>query len=400
MTGHETVDNWLSRLGEKSRRSEKIILNLFLKWTSQNGGEFSTYTPDELIEFQRNVTTNGDRYKILDLLQKYTNSLNGLRFKTKQKYYGAVRSFFEHNRAALPHDRSYRIRGDVEAVRGTLTIDEFRKALLASKPRYRAILLSLFQGGLDVSSFAYWNENGKTNLIEQLKGDPEAVKILLPGRKLTRNKESFYTFIGKDAIDAIRHYQREREKEEKRKRKKAEKEGKTYSPDPNAIFIDQFGGPIRYDSLRMYWGRVLRRLGLIEQKGSFSGNRYGKNLHELRDLFRSRWRLSGVDVEVPEYFMGHGLDKYGYDKSPQHDPDWFMDQYIEAQTWLNILSEDPQKVPRKELDVQRRRITELERQLEEERNKNQESVVKYGDLLRRMDDLSRQFQDHLEQEKK
>lgn len=389
MTGREAVGNWLGRLSENSRDKEELVLNLFLRWASLNGGEFSTYTPDEFVEFQKNAITSGDRYKVLDLLQKYTSNLSGLRFKTKQKYYGTVRSFFEHNRAALPQDRSFRIRGDVEAVRGTLTIDEFRRALLGSKPRYRAILLSMFQGGLDSSSFMYWNVNGKASLMEQLKGDPEAVKIHLPGRKKSRNEEGFYTFIGKDSIDAIRQYHIFREKEENRKREKAKKKGETYSPDPNAIFVDQFGGPIQYNGLRMYWSRLLRRLGLIEPKGSYSGNRYGKNLHELRDLFRSRWRLTGIDVELAEYFLGHGLDRYGYDKSPQHDPEWFKDKYVEASSWLNILTEDPQKVSVKEVHSLRMENRRLEEELKMAQNVQNQKIADMEEQLRLIQEYMR-----------
>ncbi len=60
--------------------------------------------------------------------------------------------------------------------------------------------------------------------------------------------------------------------------------------------------------------------------------------------------------------MGHtdALDKIGYDKSPWQYPEHFDEQYDIAQTWLNVFSEDPDNVPRREVEAQRRQIRELE----------------------------------------
>jgi hypothetical protein len=69
--------------------------------------------------------------------------------------------------------------------------------------------------------------------------------------------------------------------------------------------------------------------------------------------------VSGVDVEIAEFFMGHSLDQYGYDKSPYHNPEWFREQYMKAEPWLNILSDDPEKIKRNEIAPLRKEIYDL-----------------------------------------
>jgi hypothetical protein len=57
---------------------------------------------------------------------------------------------------------------------------------------------------MDQASFEYWNMNGCEELLEQLDQGEEIVKVNLPGRKKNKNKRRFYTFIGGDAVDAIK----------------------------------------------------------------------------------------------------------------------------------------------------------------------------------------------------
>ena len=166
--------------------------------------------------------------------------------------------------------------------------------------------------------------------------------------KRSRNRRPFYTFIGRDAIGAVRTYLR----------------GRTETS-CEQIFLTQFRNPVSYRSLYGYWMLKMKRLGLIETKGPSRGNRYGKNLHEMRDLFRSRWRPSGVDVEVAEFFMGHDIDRLGYDKSPKLYPEWFEDQYRKAEPWLNIVSEDPERVPARDHRRLQREMLELSKVVKE-----------------------------------
>ena len=79
--------------------------------------------------------------------------------------------------------------------------------------------------------------------------------------------------------------------------------------------------------------------------------------------------------------MGHDLDRYGYDKSPDIYEDWFREQYMKAEPWLNILSQDPEKIPRtKHEDTLKR----LRRELEEAKQGQGDEVIQLRDEVQQL----------------
>lgn len=338
------LDWWLSRLAPATAVTYGYILRRFMKWLRENGGEFSEMSPDDLVNYQREAVYD-DKFKILDLIQKYVSSRKA-RVSTKRAIYSTLRSFFLHNRAELPRDTSFIIRSGTPPVEGTLSVEDIRDIVLISNPAYRAAFLSIFQGGMDLSSFLYWNLNGWDSLKEDLKNDPDVIKIWLPGRKKFKNIKPFYTFIGPDTIKAIRTYLPYRDKAreifdkvERKRRQKAQEKESTYKEIEfkTAIFYNQFGRPIgRY--IREYWFHQTLRLGLVKQKrNSRLDNRYGKNIHETRDVFRSQCEKSPAKGSVAEFVMGHQVDPLEYNKAFR-DERWTMKEYKKALPMLQIMS--------------------------------------------------------------
>lgn len=80
---------------------------------------------------------------------------------------------------------------------------------------------------------------------------------------------------------------------------------------------------------------IAKRLEIIKPNGL---NRYHVHLHEFRDLFKSLCTLHGVNAVASEFFLGHVIDKLGYDKSPEYDIEWFRNEYLKVEPVLNILS--------------------------------------------------------------
>ena len=318
MRGQSTVENWLSRLANKTAKDHGYTFKAWMRWMKENGGDLAELTPDELVAFQEEVVNNA-RFRILDLIQRYVSSLSG-RVSTKTRAYSALRSFFMHNRVELPKDTSFRIRSDTPPVEGTLTIEELKNVVLGAKPVYQAVLLSMFQGGMGVAEFEYWNLNGWPALREALRRDAVVVKCEMPGRKTALNIRPFHTYIGGDAIRAIRDWLRHRP------------EG------AEAIFTNQYRDPITTNAVKLYWKRHLIKLGLIVPKGDGNfGNRYGKNLHEIRDLFRSQWEKSPAKASVAEFMMGHRVDPLLYNKA-HRDKAWTRREYRKALPMLEIMS--------------------------------------------------------------
>lgn len=153
-----SVENWTSRLKASSKVLAQTHMRLFLRWLSINGGPFKDYSPDQLLDYQKNAD-NGHRFEILDLVQKHILSLHATR-NTKISRYTYLRSFFLHNRAELPRDRSFKIRGNKPTVRGDLSVEEVQKLILAMNPMFQAVYLSMLQGGMGSHEILYWNEHG------------------------------------------------------------------------------------------------------------------------------------------------------------------------------------------------------------------------------------------------
>jgi hypothetical protein len=63
--------------------------------------------------------TGEDPYELVDLKQEFIGGLV-MRKASKAKFQWAIDSFFMHNRAELPRDRSFKIRGDRPPVEGKL----------------------------------------------------------------------------------------------------------------------------------------------------------------------------------------------------------------------------------------------------------------------------------------
>lgn len=334
--GWGSVENWKSRVSYNYGVHGENRLKVFITYLGENEPKLAGLSPDELIEYQKKATTE-QRYDILDALQRWITSQVLLRAKSKSGYYTSLRSFFLHNRAELPRDPSYRIRSEVPPVGSKLTVDIVKHVILSSNEKYQAILSIMVMAGLDEASFMYWSNTGLNATLTQLREKPRGpIRIDLPGRKSSKNITNFYTFFGGDAAEKLQNYLKIR----------GNKPGPIFKTSEKALMN--------------YWMRKLKRLGYVEHKSSYSGNRYGLNLHRLRGIFRSRWRLSGVDVEIAEFFMGHDIDPLGYDVSPNLNPEWYEDKYREAEPWLNILTEDPQHVPRREVTELRRQVKELE----------------------------------------
>ncbi len=307
-----------------------------MTWMKDNGGSLAGMTPDELIAYQKE-TDRDSKYELLDLVQTWAQSLRtpsgvDCRVSYKKGCYSAVRSFFSHNRAPLPRD-PYTLRSETPGYEGTLTVENIRDLVLASKPLYRAIFLSMFQGGMDIKSFLRWNKNGWENLRRDLRDeDADTVAIPLPFRKLQR--KPFDTRLGADSVRAIREYiptRPTREEAEAKHIRDGNEEPFVYH-----IFYTQFKTPIKKVTLQHYWMDRLTKLGLVKRRKG-RGQRYGKNLHELRDVFRTQWEKSPAKGSVAEYMMGHKVDPLEYNKAHKDDK-WTRAEYRKARPLLEILS--------------------------------------------------------------
>jgi len=335
----DSVDRWVKRLRPSTAESNLYVLRCWVAWLGERGFEVDV---DRLVEMQR----SRGGYEILDLAQEYVLGIEG-RESYKRRCYATLRSLFMHNRAELPRDPVFKVHSDIPRVVGSLSVEDFRSILSSCNPMYRAIYLCMFQGTMGIGEFEYWNRNGFKETTEQLERGKNPLKVNFPGRKRARNIRPYHSFIGRDGISMLKEYLEDRPKY----REIRDQEGRVVKREkvPEAIFINQYYNPVTGRNAQIYWMRRLIRLNLIKKlENHNTGNRYGKNIHELRDLFRSRWQKTGRAAEVAEFMMGHIVDPLEYNKAFRDDS-YTRREYRQAEPWLNILSGDPEVVPRDEI---------------------------------------------------
>lgn len=411
---HPSVKSWLSRIGEGSRPRYLGHAYDFFMWLQMNGGEFSEKSPEELLDLQ-DKTVGRERYKQLDFLQKWVQSREA-RFKTKQVMYSALKSFYEHNRVPLPRDRRFRITSNKPAVEGKLVLEDLKKIILSSNRLYQTVFLFLFQGGMGVGEFEFLNtpQCWSEQIEPQLTRTCTRLKIELPGRKRRRNRQGYYTFVGKDAVDALKRYLKQRG---------PVNQGET-------PFVNEKGKPVSKEDIRKYFHRHAREVGVIKQvtpscpkchgetrrvrrrlNGShkviyvcnrcnqetpaseiqmkWSEVRYGVNPHELRDLFRSEWELSPSKGVAAEFFLGHNIDPNEYNKITKLHPEWAEQQYEDAVPWLNIMSENPRVIKKQDIRTLRKELISTTAENEELRNRLSAVEVTLNKIQNHLESLSK-----------
>jgi len=379
------VRKWLSGLAERTAVNRLPVLRSYF--------EFVGVGPGEAVRFQRE---NPSDYRFVDSAYKWVER-RSLAASSMKVFVGSVRGFFLANRAPLPSDK-HKFHSDRERVVGELNVGEFRRILLSCNRTYQAAFLVQFQSGSGVGELCYINEHHSEFVWDEVRKGSRMIRLRMPGRKQNRNVRPYYTFIGSDAIDALKNlfYSRGWKREK-------------------YMFVTEYGEAVSRHSLGNYFRRHAFRSGIVKRftpncldcdgetvkqtkqkdgvrceyyvclgcqssrlvadyglsHADCGGIRYRVRTHELRDLFRTQCHYAqtyaGFDGSTCEFFMGHTIDPLEYDKI-MRDSSYATSEYRKALPWLNILSCDPRKVDRTSVDLElegyKREVAELRRDLE------------------------------------
>jgi hypothetical protein len=321
----DPVGFWLGRLDVHTRGPNRTNLERFMRWVRKQPDWADATARDLLV---RHVESD-DQYVVLDLLQGYVNSLV-LRKNTKRKAYSAIRSYFAHNRCALPDDPSFRIRGDRPPIEAKLTVKDVQEACSAASVRYRSVILVKWQSFMDNERLIQANLHCAEQVVKQIQMGVSPVKIDLPGRKSNENDSEgrFYTFIGKDAVEAlVKYFEEER--------------GWPRKGQP--LWLKPNGSPLTKSGFEAGWLRLFRHMGKISKRKGPMGSRYGYNLHEMRDnattYLHTHAKAEGFDMDCVKFWCGQvgEIDPLKYDKFYK-DTEYVRNQYLIAEKYLNIIS--------------------------------------------------------------
>ena len=364
---------WRGRLDSSWRGAWRAFRSFYREVLSKDAF-FRDMSPSQLVEWQSKAIGR-DRYRILVLAQNWING-KALRYKTKCNMLSYIRSFFLHNHAPVPQDRSFRFKSDLPPVEGRLDLEAFKRILHNCNKMYRAVFLMMAQGLMGESELVYVSNNLWREVLDNLSKNVGVFRLPLPGRKKNRNVKNYYTLLStkSDWAEAYRDYMRS-------------------SPHEffGALFRNQQGHPLTANNIQHYfhWRAVetgvieqftppcskcqgetvrcrkkrhsrlqkvayrCRKCGNVDWASELDDNlthvRYGVNPHEIRDLMRSRWQVSGADPVVSELMMQHKIDPNGYNKFMKYEPWYPIAEYRKALPWLNVLSEDPTKVDRSQI---------------------------------------------------
>jgi integrase len=327
------VGRWMRKMRGKPI-NKFYVFRAWLWWCKTNEPELYGLNPDGLIDYQKKTRGTDAEFVIHDAIDGWLYENGGV-YNTLRTYKTTINSFFMHNRAELTKDPTSRLKPTRFSQVAMFTLEEIRSIYSTASPMIRAVMLSLIMGGMGCEELLYWSQTGYNSLVSQLENNEPLIKVELPGRKKMKGIKPYYTILGRDAIKALKEYLKEREKLVDNRNSKH-------------IFISTRGNPLTYSSLYQSWMRLLRRLKLIRVAQNGTHHRYGKNLHELRDFYRTRWEKSPATKTVGEYFMGHTIDRLGYNKAFL-DQQYMKQEYSKAEPFLNVISQDPTKISQYEL---------------------------------------------------
>ena len=351
--GSPSVAAWMRRLRSSETREKWLYLfSRYFKWVRE-GGRFGS--PDEMLEDKQNARTDREHFVHVSLVEDYLAVAN-LSNSQKRATYSAVRSFYKHSKAPLPeYTLSFREERAKITTQQPITLEEVKLMLDQAKPREKAMFLCALQCALDRSTLVdVFNYSAFPQICKQLGGEDPAlwdvsrcpIKIDLVRPK---TRTAYYNFLSVDALGALKQWLTYRETLTGEKMRAGE-----------PMFISFRRTPLGRDRVSSEFTQLAISAGLETKKyGKANEIRYRFHSHELRDTFRTNCTIAGVNYNVAEFFLGHSIDRLGYDKSPNVDVEHFRSQYRLVEPYLNIFSSQR---------VSAKKVSELEEKLVDIRN--------------------------------
>lgn len=426
---NEEVRNWILSLENRSMNTAKgrrYQLYHYWKWLFENKGIQST---NQLFIHYRNSKRHEREYEHIDWLKEYILSVGKSKsYSWREGCLSTVREFYRFNRCPLPDERIELTVRETDAnnlrERASLTqmtLDDFRKLTEPAKIREKSALLIMVQSGMGVGEFCNQfnvctctkemvSKQGHTcvpvNVIKQLKENKSLIKIYpliaFKQRNLNDSRSVFFTFIGKDGIDALKRYlvfrrqlvqnsiktlheleERNRKhqhvrKWEKRRYNILKERLQKITVDMNPgepIFITNTLTPVRSHIVQQIVRTLKKQTGLSNR--AFTP-------HTCRDLFKTACSHTGVSDQVSEYWIRHRLDSYGYNQLDRLYPEDFEKEYRKVEGELNILS----KAQPTNLDETRQVILEVIDGMLEDPKKREVFMKRLVEALHKTDEES------------
>ena len=346
---------WIGTITRKStERSYKSWFKCYI--------EFTGLTPSQLIDEALEDLKRDPREKQDIVMRRLINFFNWLKTDYQKKSkgkgkpknegkgvtgkvaharVGAVRSFYGtfgitvrmKGRHSLPRARVRNKRMIVNAEQVKVLINHTRT------PRDRAIIAVNFQGGMDASTLCSLKYG---DVSEAIKTNEHPLKLDIYRPK---TGVEYYTFLGKDAVKALKAYISD-----------MESRGVTFTSNM-PLFLKERGkdGGIKTNLIQNMMKIVAHNAGFIDAKNNGKAfNPLGP--HALRESFGSIMINNGVPDAIVDFWLGHSIGEMSEAyKSVQFDS--LKKMYLERE---KLLSFSGSKVDAEEIETKVR--VEVEQQ--------------------------------------
>jgi len=299
----------------------------------------------------------------------------GVSSKMAHCYVNAVRSFYStfdvyvklKGRSSLPRPR-------VQNKRMLLSNLEVKRLVdYARSLRDRAVILTLFQSGMDVSTLCSLKYG---DVAEGLAKNEHPLKLDLYRQK---SGTEFYTFLGKDATEAVRAYVND-----------VRARGITLNPKTPLFLKESNKAKTREGIAPAHVQSMLKHVAV--KAGFVDKQNNGKDFnplspHALRESFGSIMTGQGVPDTVVDFWLGHEIGELAeaYKAAKFED---VKKMYVERERFISIMPktdiEEIKSKVREEISQQTRQLQTLVNGLSAEnldlRNRMQKTESKLVDL--------------------
>lgn len=273
LTAAQLIDEAIEDFKRDPRERKDVVLN-------------------RLIDFYKYLKTDYPRHGRGNCIHKVVGK--GVTEGAAQVRVNIIRSFYATYDITVKLTKRYKLpKAKVENKRIIIKADEVYKVKMlvdhARTPRDRAIILMHFQGGLDVSTLCDLDygdvADGLAKNEYPLTIEPQRVKTGV----------EFYTFIGKDGIEALKAYVAD-----------MKSRGVNFN-NKMALFLQERGkARLRTNNVQEMMKELAVRCGFVD--GENNGNDFNPlSPHALRESFGSIMTNSGVPDTIVDFWLGHEI---------------------------------------------------------------------------------------------
>jgi len=358
----DSVKFWLNKAcgSNLTKKNYRRLFNNFTKHYNLN--------PDALIQVWKTVRYDWKkRQEFLDewseKIEVYVyNRLENLTSMSKTVVIASILSFFKHHK--IPLEVTNPKHPYVTYHNRDITREEIKRILQHSSIRNKAFYLTMLESGLrpgTISQLKY------RNIKDDFQTRKIPMKIDVPASILKDRVGHRFSFIGKDAFEALKEYLSPRQP----------------LHDDDYVFTKSKRGtsePVSPVSVSIIFGRLVIKLGL--DKTTEIGKPRSIRMYCLRKYFRNNIRVE--DTSYREFWMGHtfGTDEHYLTRNVEKH----REVYAEAYPSLRLYQ--PEKMNFEEIkekltaEIEAKIRAEYEKKLQEQVKKAvKEEVRKYRHIV-------------------